>query len=194
MKNTAVTIGIVAALVLGVAGFVNNTPVVKVDVKPTPVNVNVPKGEAPVVNVAAPKVSVEAPALGAVSSPEFYSPARFFNGVTLSSVFATSSTGAGTLTAANILDKTTILSTNAGALTITLPASSTLKSFVPTAGDRVSMVIVNQGTALLTLAGGTGTLLQTASSTKTVNIGGTAILEWVRKSNTDINVLMSPGI
>lgn len=115
-------------------------------------------------------------------------------GITQSATFATSSTGAGTLTQANILGVNTILSTNAGALTITMPASSTLTTFIPTAGDRVSMVLINQGTALLTLAGGTGTLLQTASSTKTVNIGGSSLLEFVRKTNTDVVVYMSPGI
>lgn len=116
---------------------------------------------------------------------------------TLSTAFATTSTGAGTLTAANITGKSTILSTNAGALTLTLPASTTLLArnyFLPSAGDRLSYVIVNQGTALLTLAGGTGTLLQTASSTKTVNIGGSALLNCVRKTNTDIICLMSAGI
>jgi len=132
--------------------------------------------------------------LGAVSGTDFYFPMTFLNGAVYSSVFATTSTGSGTLTASNIVNKSTILSTNAGALTLTMPASSTLTSFLPKAGDRIDMVILNQGTALLTLAGGTGTLLQTASSTKTVNIGGSAVLKFVRKTNSDIIVLMSAAI
>lgn len=132
--------------------------------------------------------------LGAVSQPDFYQQINAYSGIRLSSAFATSSTGSGTLTYSNIKERSVILSTNAGALTLTLPASTTLKSFLPKAGDSAKYVIVNQGTALLTLAGGTGTLLQTASSTKTVNIGGTATLDFVRKANSDIVVLMSPGI
>jgi hypothetical protein len=131
---------------------------------------------------------------GATAGTEFYSNMTFYAGEVFSATFATTSTGAGTLTASNIKDKSTVLSTNAGALTLTLPASTTLTSFIPKAGDRVSMLLVNQGTALLTLAGGTGTLLQTASSTKTVNIGGTATLEFVRKTNSDIVVHMDPAI
>lgn len=131
---------------------------------------------------------------GAVSGSDFYNLITANAGVQYSNTTATSSTGAGTLTANDVTNKTTILSTNAGVLTLTLPASTTLTSFIPRAGDRTSVVIVNQGTALLTLAGGTGTLLQTASSTKTVNIGGSATLNFVRKANSDIVVHMSPAI
>ena len=132
--------------------------------------------------------------VGAVSGSDFSNKATFFGGTEFSSTFATTSTGAGTLGFRDLDGKTTILSTNAGALTITMPASTTLGTFLPRAGDRASLVIVNQGTTLLTLAGGTGTLLQTASSTKTVNIGGSATLDFVRKTNSDFIVLMSPAI
>lgn len=132
--------------------------------------------------------------LGAVSQPDFYNEVNLYSGVLYRSTFATTSTGAGTLTAANIREKTTILSTNAGALTLTLPASTTLTSFLPRAGERAQLLLVNQGTALLTLAGGTGTLLQTSSTTKTVNIGGSALLNIVRKTNSDLIVTMTPAI
>lgn len=132
--------------------------------------------------------------VGAVSQPDFYNEIGAYSGVKFSSTFATTSTGAGTLTYGNISQKTTILSTNAGALTLTLPASTTLTSFIPKAGDRVSYVLVNQGTAVLTLAGGTGTILGTASSTKNVAIGGSAILDFVRKTNSDIVVHMTTAI
>lgn len=132
--------------------------------------------------------------LGVASGPDLYNQITFYKGALFSSTFATTSTGAGTLTYGNIDTVTTILSTNAGALTLTMPASTTLRAFVPKAGDRAQLLIVNQGTALLTLAGGTGTLLQTSSTTKTVNIGGSALLNFVRKTNTDIIVNMTPAI
>jgi len=119
-----------------------------------------------------------------------------FYGPTVTGAFATTSVGAGTLTASSISKVGTILSTNTGALTLTLPASTTLTAagFVPVAGDWHIYQIVNQGTGLLTLAGGTGTLLHTASSTKTVNIGGSAELLCIRKTNTDIICRLSAGI
>jgi len=132
--------------------------------------------------------------LGANPGTDFPKAVSFLGGVTYSNTFATTSVGAGTLTAGSIANVTSILSTNSGALTLTMPASTTLRAFIPKAGDAKRVILVNQGTALLTLAGGTGTLLQTASSTKTVNIGGSALLNFVRKSNSDIIVLMSPGI
>lgn len=117
-------------------------------------------------------------------------------GPTVTGAYATTSVGAGTLTATNISKVGTILSTNTGALTLTLPASTTLTTvgFVPTAGDYHTYVVVNQGTGLLTFAGGTGTLLQTASSTKSINAGGTAELTCTRKTNTDIVCLLQAGI
>lgn len=106
---------------------------------------------------------------------------------------ATSSTGAGTLTAAN-LTTGTIQHTNAGATTLTLPASTTLTTFIPTAGQCAQIVILNVGTGIDTIAGGTGSLLATASSTKNVNVAGMATLDACRKVNTDVQFLLVPGV
>lgn len=162
IKN--ISLVVVAAVAVLAGGYFLNKPVI---------NVNIPEK-----------------ALGAFPGTSITSPIVFYNSSSCSNTFATTSTGAGTLTYNNLLDKCTILSTNAGALTLTLPASTTLTSFLPKAGDRTEVLLVNQGTATLTLAGGTGTLLQSASSTKAVVIGGSAVLNFSRKANSDIVVNM----
>jgi len=111
---------------------------------------------------------------------------------------ATTSNGAGTLTAAN-LDTGVIEHTNTAVTTLTLPASTTLTSFVPTSGQCRQVVFLNLGTSVDTLAGGSGTLLAVASTTstgaalKTVNASGISTLVFCRKANTDVQVLMTPG-
>ena len=82
--------------------------------------------------------------------------------------------------------------------TLTLPASSTLSSFIPTAGQERSIFIRNASTTAamdLTLAGGTGMNLLVASSTKVIvgNTSGSnsARLDFVRRADTDIDVTMS---
>lgn len=84
-----------------------------------------------------------------------------------------------------------------GAATLTLPASSTLSTMVPKAGDVQQLMIVNAtSTALmnLTIAGGTGTLLRKATTTAAIMPGGIAELEFVRKLNGDIVVFFDQGI
>lgn len=60
-----------AALVLGVVNF--GKPV-QISVGPTPVQINVPEQEAPIVNVQTPETVVNVPSskLGAVSGPDFF--------------------------------------------------------------------------------------------------------------------------
>lgn len=61
-----------------------------------------------------------------------------------------------------------LITPNIAALTVTLPASSTVPTWLPAAGDRQDTCFVNSTTtaaATLTFAGATGTLLRTASST-----------------------------
>lgn len=82
--------------------------------------------------------------------------------------------------------------------TLTLPATSTLSSFIATAGQTRSIFIRNATTTAsmdLTIAGGTGMNLLTASSTKVI-VGNTtgsnmARLDFVRRADTDIDVTMS---
>lgn len=71
VEKTLVTVGIVAALVLGVANFGKTNPNIEVKVpaaNPTPVQVNVPQQSAPVVNVKAPDTRIPVQPLGAVST------------------------------------------------------------------------------------------------------------------------------
>lgn len=131
--------------------------------------------------------------VGATAGNDFYSPVWFAQTATVGgNVFATSSVGAVTYTAATIQNASLIQHTAASALTATLPASSTLGAFVPKAGDSRT-IFVNPITTLITFAGGTGTDLHTSSSTKNCNAGAMCRLDFVRKSNSDIEVFFSPG-
>ena len=89
-----------------------------------------------------------------------------------------------------------------GSITVTLPATTTagMSSFLPNTGDTTQIIIVNSTTTAaqnLTIAGNTGMKLSNASTSATIIGGGNqgvATLEFVRKSNTDINVIFSPSI
>lgn len=98
----------------------------------------------------------------------------------------------------NVIDYTL----NVQAATLTLPASSTLSSFIPTAGQMRTVWIRNATTTAtnLTIAGGTGTILKQATSTdfagSKIIFGDTdgdnrARLDFVRKTNSDIDVYMT---
>ena len=115
-------------------------------------------------------------------------------------VFATSSAGTATYPS-TAYDVENVVEHNAtAALTATLTASTSVaSSFIPNAGDHRTLLWKNTGAGVLTLAGGTGSLLKVASSTigtglKTIMPGGTATLDFFRTSNTDIEVIMSPAI
>ena len=128
--------------------------------------------------------------LGAAAGPTHTEYQEFLDNVVIGGeVFATSSTGAATYTAANLYKKSLIQHTAASALTATLPASSTI-GWIPKAGDKAVMFL-HPITTGITLAGGTGTELNTASSTKFAVAGQLARLEFVRKTNTDIEVFMT---
>lgn len=82
--------------------------------------------------------------------------------------------------------------------TITLPASSTLSTFIPTAGQARSIYIRNATTTAginMTIAGGTGTVLRSASTTAIIqsDTAGAkgARLDFVRQNNTDISVFIT---
>lgn len=130
--------------------------------------------------------------VGAVSGPDFLSRAFFYDDAIVGgSVFATSSQGAATYTAAQVFGNKFILHTAAAALTATLPASSTI-SQIPRPGD-TKVLFIQPVTNGITLAGGTGTDLNTASSTKFCVVGQLCELTFVRKSNTDIEVILVPS-
>lgn len=116
-----------------------------------------------------------------------------------SKTIATSTTAtAQTLVQADILNYDTILLTpNTGSLTLTFPASSTLTSYVPTAGDMQTTCLVNASSTsgiTIALAAGTGINLQSATSTSgglgAPTIGPLSVGCWraIRLTNTDINI------
>lgn len=111
-----------------------------------------------------------------------------------------------TLEIGDILDYESMLMVpNTGALTLTFPASSTMSTLVPTAGDRQDFCIVNStstAAATITLATNTGLALQrVATSTTSGSAGmlaipanGSACVKFVRQTATasafDIQVLV----
>lgn len=101
-----------------------------------------------------------------------------------------------TLTQADILNYDTILMTpNTGDLALTLPATSTLTSLVPTAGDMAEQCWHNASSTAgidITFAAGTGITLLSATSTSG-GIGAPTIqpldigcFKFVRQGNTDV--------
>lgn len=94
----------------------------------------------------------------------------------------------------NIIDVTL----NVQDATLSFPATSTLTSFIPTAGQTRTLFVRNATTTAtmdLTISGGTGVLLKKATSTAVV-YGDTdganyARIDLTRKSNTDIEALLT---
>lgn len=109
---------------------------------------------------------------------------------------ATTTNGNTVLTASdfdteNVISMTPIVAS----MTATLPASSTLSSFLPTAGQSRTVFLRNASTTAgitITVAGGSGTLLRVASTTsaaatpKVIPASGTGKIDFFRKTDTDI--------
>jgi len=126
-------------------------------------------------------------------------------GILKSYTNASSSVTTGTLAQADILNYDTLLLTPSGAAatkTLTLPATSTLTSMVPTAGDQQDLCIYNAtGTAAstITLAAGTGIDLERVATSTTsgaagvlvIPANGYACLKFIRQTDTDIGALMT---
>lgn len=129
------------------------------------------------------------------ASDSFSFPMRFDSTVTVGGkVFSTSSVAAATFTAANLRETTFVSNTGATIVSMTLPASSTFSNnFIPRPGD-ARTIYLQPTTAQITLVGATGTDLNSASSSKICSVGGLCRLDFVRKANTDIEVLLTSGI
>ena len=81
-------------------------------------------------------------------------------------------------------------------ITATLPATSTLLDFLPNASDSRSLMLCNATTTALaafTLAFGTGMNAQKATSTLAIPSGDCATLDFVRATDTDIEVFYDLG-
>lgn len=96
----------------------------------------------------------------------------------------------GTLAATDFIQSSISIFPTTGAITLTLPASTTLAAagFLPKAGDRTSFSIYNASStaaAQVTLAGGAGTLLTTSTSTKILFPLGVNRIDAVRLPTSD---------
>lgn len=125
-------------------------------------------------------------------------------GLTKSYTNSTSTTATSeTLAQSDILGYDTIfLNPTGGAVTLTLPATSTLTTLVPTAGDRQDTCIFNASSTAginITLAAGTGIDLDiVATSTITSPLGvlkigpnNSGCLTFIRQASTDISALLT---
>ena len=131
--------------------------------------------------------------LGAMSSPDVQSYLNVHGVFTQGGgVFATTSIGASTLLASSVATKNVIERSGTGALTMTLPASTSVTG-INDAGQTRTLYVFNAGTGALTLAGGSGTLLESASTTA-IGVNGFGRIDLVRKANTDIEALFTHGI
>jgi hypothetical protein len=133
------------------------------------------------------------PSLGAVSGPDVYTYWNVHGVLTQGGgVFATTSAGASTLSAADIASKNVVERSGTGALTLTLPASTTITG-INDAGQVRTIYVFNAGSGSITVAGGSGTLLESASTTAII-ANGFGRIDLVRKANTDIEALFVPGV
>lgn len=117
-------------------------------------------------------------------------------GITTTATTSTTYTAAAAdFATANEVD----ITPNGASLTYTLPASSTLSSFIPTAGQTRTVFFRNATTTAnvnITIAGGTGTFLRTSATSSPIIVGNTAgssygKIDFIRKSNTDIAALLT---
>lgn len=112
---------------------------------------------------------------------------------------ATSSSGSTTFQSTDITNNATIVITPAiGAQTVTLPLGTAFASqFLPNVGDRTQIVIYNAtttATAIVTLAGNTGTKLANASTSAQIIPGGLGILNVIRTGTSSFTFSLVPSI
>jgi hypothetical protein len=131
-----------------------------------------------------------------------------FDAGTLKSYTNSTSTTATTYTLlqADILNYDTMLITpNTNSLTLTLPASSTLTTMIPTAGDRQELCIINGTTTAsktITFTAGTGDDLYTVATSTISGAGGVlpigpqvmGCFTFARQLDTDVSVFYHPAI
>jgi hypothetical protein len=140
----------------------------------------------------------ECPIIGASQNNSFWQ--SFDDNIAVGGkVFATSTSNAAeTLRAKDIINNRVIDYTmNGAAVTLTLPASSTLAGFLPKSGDSQTLMIRNATTTVqnITIAGGTGVILKKQSGgaltiTGDADASNYAIITFVRKANKDIVATM----
>jgi uncharacterized membrane protein YfcA len=181
MKTSKVIIGIVVAVILAISAFAlfsNDSASVTND----------------------PNVVVKA-----TSGPDNYTPYFFFNGLYgkffsqgggVLSFTATTTQDARTLTQAELEQNSiiNILSTTSPALSLTLPATSTLTRLLKTPGDSREWYIDNQHLAATTttiVAGAGIDLIAVTANDDVIDGAETSRLTCYRKANTDVMCIVS---
>lgn len=107
----------------------------------------------------------------------------------------------GTLSQNDVSAGCYVFTPNTGATTLTLPASSTLTTFIPNAGDRSTLCFRNattttNGAGTVTFAGGVGTILENASSTSITSVvtgGKGAYFTFLRSATSSSDVYVTMG-
>jgi len=143
--------------------------------------------------------------LGAFPGPDIYSDINVHGRLTYGGrdgVFASSTTGVatGTLTEANILNNSGMDLTATGDTThtLTLPATSTMNSLIPNAGDTTAWhfrMIGTAATASTTITAGTGIdLVENENGDVIIEAGNEAWLRFIRESDTDVTVMVDEYI
>lgn len=152
------------------------------------------------VNVSDSGVQVTEGNLGATSGPDVYNAYRFHDGLLgveftqggdVLQFTATSTQAARTLTQIELRDNSVIeiVSTSSPALTLTLPATSTLTTVLPNAGDSRVWFLTNKhaSATTTTVAAGTGIILDEPDGQNVVIAGGNrARIECFRDTTTDV--------
>lgn len=179
-QNLGIVALAVAVLFVGVLGFVKD-----------PVSVNVQSSDG--------EVRVVENAVGALS-PDIYS-TLFTNAGVVEGGTTVSTTSAGNATVPSSFlfgNQGYVRYINANvdeASTLTLPATSTLGSFIPTFGQCFTQKWENSGDSNLTFAAGAGMDLQEPDDTNDFNVviaaNGYADVEYCRTSNTDMVVTVT---
>lgn len=117
------------------------------------------------------------------------------------SVLATTTPASMTMKQSDLQVSTILMNPTVGSITVTLPATSTLTSFITVTGQRQTTVFCNATTTpgfLITIAAGTGMNVSIATGTNSSTIAQGSLkcanLTFIRTANTDVDVLMEPSI
>lgn len=172
MKDTLVVVGIVVALILGFVGL-----------------------SQPTLNLDSVKELVQS--FGATPGSDFFNPVQLFAGVKYASVIATTTPVSMTMRLADFDNRDVIqMLPQNGSVTITLPATSTMASYLAS-GEKKQFCIYNAtstASQTITLAEGTGWDIENIATTTTAGSSGilpiapldVGCLTVIKKSNTDL--------
>lgn len=134
-----------------------------------------------------PVVAPVQQALGSIVGPDVSQQMFFHQNITVGGQdIATTSTGSFVLPASYMVSARVIESNSSGAATMTLPTNANLSAagYLPYVGDSQSE-FVHASTTGITVAGNTGVVLSSASSTPFINAGQVGKLECVRLGATE---------